>query len=141
MPVDPAKAFEHLYGALSEYQTLLIETNVKACGFFLLVLGWLLTSEKARQFVEESIFTKTIAIFGAVMPAIATVLLSLRIRQIMEGLRGQLDALNYFPPPYYEFRLMPARSAAALMVVAIAPCIVLIIFVLPKKKKQLPAQE
>jgi hypothetical protein len=49
MEEDRGKAFTHLYTALTDFQTKFIDGSVKAVGFFLIVLGWALTSAGAQR--------------------------------------------------------------------------------------------
>lgn len=127
MPNDPAKAFDHLYAALCEYESRFVDTSLKACGFYLLAVGWLLTSETARGLVGSG-SNRTIAIIGLALPACACAFLFLRIFQIMRILQRELKALDYCSEAYYEFRIFPPDVAKALAAIAIAPCIVLIAF-------------
>lgn len=132
MPNDPAKAFDHLYAALSEYESRFIDTTVKACGFYLLAMGWLLTSETARGLVGRS-GNRTIAIIGLALPAFACALLFMRMIQIIRMLQRELQALDYYPESYYEFRIFPRGVATAMAVIAIFPCVILIAFLLTMK--------
>ena len=132
MPSDPAKAFDHLYAALSEYESRFVDTSLKACGFYLLIMGWLLTSETARGLMGPGP-NRTIAIIGLALPACACAFLFVRIIQIMQMLQRELKALDYCPESYYEFRIFPPDVAKALAAIAIAPCIVLIAFLLSMK--------
>lgn len=128
MQDDPSKAFDLLYGALREYEATFVDVSLKACGFFLLALGWALTSDKAREFVTESDLNRRLAILGLVLPSIAAFVLSNRVIRAARHLHSELDALQHFPRSYYQYRAITAPFAAAVIGIAISPCIVLIVF-------------
>ncbi len=127
---DPAKAFDHLYGTLAEFETRFIETSLKACAFFLLVMGWILTAPSARNLVASSGVTRTAAILGLVFTAGAYVFLSVRVIKVTRQLNRELDTLQYFPQSYYQFRVFNPWMAIAMIAIAVSPCVILIVFLL-----------
>jgi len=136
MQDDPAKAFDLLYGALREYEATFVDASLKACGFFLLALGWVLTSDKAREFVTESDINRRLAIFGLLLPSIAAIVMATRVIRFTRHLHRELDALQHFPQSYYQYRVITPSFAAAVIGVAISPCIVLIIFLIAMDTKK-----
>ena len=131
---DREKAFNHLYAALREYHALFIDGSLKACGFFLLAMGWVLTSETARKLIDstdtKSPFLRGVGIFGLVLSAGAFVVLQRQIIQVTNDLYRELDALEHFPRSYYDFRVLKPRTSLALIAVAVSPCIVIVVFLL-----------
>ena len=134
MQDDPAKAFDVLYGALREYVATFVDTSMKGCGFFLAALGWVLTSDHVRTFVEKAPVNRGLAVFGFALPAIAAVMMGARVIRATGHLGRELDALQYFPRSYYEYRALKLPFAIAVIFVAISPCIVAIVFLLLLKK-------
>lgn len=133
MQDDPAKAFELLYGALREYVATFVDTSMKGCGFFLVALGWVLTSDHVRAFVEKGAVNRGLAVFGFALPSIAAVVMATRVIRATGHLGRELDALQYFPRSYYEYRALKLPFAIAVIFVAISPCIVAIAFLLLMK--------
>jgi hypothetical protein len=130
MQDDPAKAFDLLYGALREYVATFVDTSMKGCGFFLVALGWVLTSDQVAAFVGKGPFNRGLAVFGFALPAIAAVVMGTRVIRATGHLGRELDALQYFPRSYYEYVAVKLPFAMAVIVVAISPCIVAIAFLL-----------
>ena len=128
MQDDPAKAFELLYGALREYVATFVDISMTGCGFFLGALGWVLTSDHVAAFVGKGPVNRGLAVFGFALPAIAAVVMGIRVIRATGHLGRELDALQYFPRSYYGHRSITPPFAAAVIGIAIAPCIVAIMF-------------
>jgi len=122
--VNPREAFDHLYSALREYQLRFIESSLKGTGFFIICLGWGLTSERAQSFLATDPKFRLAGAIGFLLPSLAYIFLSARMLVVMRNIDRELIALDYFPRAYYSYRLMELRYAIATMIVAVAPCIV-----------------
>jgi hypothetical protein len=127
---DPKAAFAHLHQSLVEYQLRFIDLSIKGTGLALLILGWVLTSKDARAFIASSLVARGAAVAGVLVMVAATILLSVRMRQVMKHLSCQLDALNYFPRQYYEYRVLSPRTMTAVSALAVAPMIVAVVLML-----------
>lgn len=128
--VDPQKAFEHLHGELLEYQLRFVENGLKGAGLMLLLLGWVLTSESARAFIKTSHAGRFAAVAAIVVSVTAYLLLAVRMVHVMQHLGRELKALAYFPPQYYEFRIMPPLVAVACAAVAVVPAALAAVLIL-----------
>ena len=122
---EPKVAFDHLHQSLAEYQRLFFDGSLKATGFFLLVMGWILTSDKAGTFMTTHQSVATVGGWSLIICAIAYVMLSVRLLSIMRGLGRELDAIDFLPRSYYEHRLVHPVAAAMWMILAITPCVTL----------------
>ena len=127
---DPKAAFAHLHQSLVEYQLRFIDLSIKGTGLALLILGWILTSKDARAFIAASAVARGAAVTGVLVMVAASILLSVRMRQVMKHLFRQLEALNYFPRSYYEYRVLSPRTMTAVSALAVAPMIVAIVLML-----------
>src|SRR5689334_16519625 len=92
--------FELLYGILKAYHDSSLDTALKAMGFLLLVMGWVLTSENARVFLarDQALQWASIAVL-----AMAAVLFALFARRVLLESRATfraLEALDYIPVQY-----------------------------------------
>ena len=56
-----------LINVLKDIRGEFIADNLKAIGFFLLVLGWLITSEKTRAFLKENPGIRTLALLTVIV--------------------------------------------------------------------------
>jgi hypothetical protein len=141
MQDDPAKAFDLLYGALCEYVATFVDTSMKGCGFFLVALGWVLTSDQVHAFVEKDPANLWLAVFGFALPSIAAVVMATRVIRTTAHLGRELDALQYFPRAYYGYRALKLPFAIAVIFVAISPCIVAIAFLISMHGKKADVEE
>jgi hypothetical protein len=122
--------FQHLYTALLEYQTRFVDTSLKGASLLLLLLGWMLTSETGRAFIATSALGRSAGIAGILIVVTAYLLIAIRMANVMQRLARLMDALEYLPRSYYDFRAMPPRVVAAIAAITIAPAIVTIAFML-----------
>ena len=130
MEIDPKERFQHLHKELTEYQVRLMDMSIKATGLSLLILGWLITSDAARRFVATSARGCNAAIIGVAIMEIGYVLIALRMSHVQHDLARELNALDYFPRSYYEFRVYPPRMIAAAIGAVVSPAAVAIALML-----------
>ncbi len=131
---EPKVAFDHLHQSLVEYQRLFFDGSLKATGFFLVVMGWILTDVEARKFIQSD---RLLPIFGGwslVICAIAYVMLSVRLLMMMRRLSRELDAIDFLPRSYYQHRLVRPATAVMWMILAVTPCVTIAYYLLLGKK-------
>src|SRR5437764_1505133 len=121
LEIDVSKAFAHLHAELVEYQLRLADITSKGAALGLLIIGWMLTSESARTFIATSRVGRIAAVAGITIMVAAYVLLAVRMTLVLQGLGRQLEALDYFPVSYYNFRIYTPKVAIATAAIAIAP--------------------
>lgn len=122
---DPKVAFDNLHNSLVECQRLFFDGSMKATGFFLLIMGWLLTSDKARDFIQGNSDMAGIFGWSLVAAAIAYVGLCMRLLWIVKGLGRELAAIDFLPRSYYAHRIVHPAVAAMWMVLPMTPCLAL----------------
>ena len=127
------EAFEHLYKSLVEFYERFIDGCLKATGFFIIALGWVLTSERAHAFFVKNPEVRCLAALGALLPALAFVVLCLRLMVVMRRLGRELNALDYVPRAYYEHYVLKLPYAIALMILGTSPCIIIVFLLLRTK--------
>ena len=130
---EPKVAFDHLYQSLREYQQLFFESSLKATGFFLLIMGWIITSDKAWELMKSHKSMAEIGGWGLVVCGISYIALCIRLMRMMKRLGQELDAIDFLPRSYYEHRLVKPVPAAMWMILAITPCAVVAYYLLSKK--------
>jgi hypothetical protein len=134
METETKTLFQHLHSELLEYQTRFVDMSLKGASFTLLLLGWMLTSESARAFIATSTTGRSAAIAGIAIMGLAYVTIAFRMSHVMQRLARQMDALEYLPRSYYDFRALPPRVMAAAAAVTLAPGSVTIAFMLLNAK-------
>jgi hypothetical protein len=134
METETKTLFQHLHSELLEYQTRFVDVSLKGTSITLLLLGWMLTSESARTFIATSAKGRFAAIAGMLIMGVAYVSVAIRMSQVMQRLARQMDALEYLPRSYYDFRALPPRVIAAAAAVTMAPGTVTITFMLLNAK-------
>ncbi|MFL6201017.1 MAG: hypothetical protein ACJ76J_17750 [Thermoanaerobaculia bacterium] len=127
---DVSKAFAHLHKELVEYQLRLADITSKGAALSLLVIGWMLTSEPARTFIATSRVGRFAAVAGITIMVSAYILLAVRMTLVLQSLGRQLQALDYFPPSYYSFRVYTPKVAIATAAIVIAPAGVAVVLML-----------
>lgn len=127
---EPKVAFDHLHQSLVQYQQLFFDGSLKATGFFLLIMGWILTSDKARDFMKNDPFIATVGGWGLIVCAIAYIVLSIRLMSVMRGLGRELGAIDFMPRSYYAHRLVNPIVGAMWMILAITPCVTVAFYVM-----------
>lgn len=130
METDVKILFQHLHSELLEYQTRFVDTSLKGASLALLFLGWMLTSDSARAFVATNATGRRAALAGILIAASAYVFIAIRMGRVMRQLARQMDALEYLPRSYYDFRAMPPRIIIAIAAITIAPAAITITFII-----------
>ncbi|HXH41739.1 MAG TPA: hypothetical protein VNN08_24155 [Thermoanaerobaculia bacterium] len=130
METETKTLFQHLHSDLLEYQTRFADVSTKGASLNLLALGWMLTSEPARTFIATNTSGRSAAITGIVIMEAAYLFLAIRMAHVMQRLARQMDALDYLPRSYYDFRALPPRIIATTATIAIAPAGIAIAFML-----------
>src|SRR5438105_1007882 len=128
MEAEIKTPFQHLHRELLEYQTRFVDVSLKGASITLLLLGWMLTSESARAFIATSTKGRSAAVTGILIMGVAYVSIAIRMAQVMQRLARQMDALEYLPRSYYDFRALPPRVIAAITAITMAPGSVTIAF-------------
>ncbi|HEY6140679.1 MAG TPA: hypothetical protein VI670_23240 [Thermoanaerobaculia bacterium] len=130
METETKTLFQHLHKELVEYQMRFVDLSLKGGGLVLLLLGWMLTSESARTFIATSLNARFAVIIGIAIMIAAYVGIVTRMARVSQSLTVQMDALEYLPPSYYNFRKLPPRVILAGAAVTIVPAVVTIALIL-----------
>ena len=128
METETKTLFQHLHKELLEYQTRFIDVSLKCAGLTFLLLGWLLTSEPARKFVGTSAKGRAVIVGGIILMVAAYLTVAARMSAVMQSLARQMDALDYLPRSYYDFRALPPKIIAAAATASVIPAMVTIAF-------------
>jgi hypothetical protein len=127
------EAFGYLHKSLVEFYERYIDGCLKATGFFVIVLGWLVTSKDAHAFLVANPEVRKAAALATLLPAVAFAVLCARLMVVMRHLGRELRALDYFPPAYYEHYVLKLPYAISLMILGISPCIIIVFLLLREK--------
>jgi len=135
MPVggSSTEAFTLLYEQLKYFHDGLYEGGYKVVGSFLLIIGWIVTSDKARQVLHESSVARVVSATSIVVCAIGSVFLTLLLQRKSAHTAQLLERLNYFPREYYEDRIATAGAVWVVIVIigVIASAAVVLLLCVP----------
>ena len=114
-PIAINEQFQLLYGALRFYQSSAFEFAIKTNGAFLVVIGWIVTSGKARDFLGTRDSIRTL---GALLLAVCSVLygvLTWRTYTAAADVAQQIALLNAANPAIYHHAILMESSTMALI--------------------------
>ena len=130
MQASPKEQFDQLFGQLKELYTLFFDSFSKLSASYMLIIGWLITSESARSFLKmhREVAYLFIAIL-AVLSAVYTILCKRMFRKSAH-LVLQMNELNYMDAPLYKGKTISAASFYLILLsnyfILLAICCVLI---------------
>ncbi len=91
-----------LYGSYSRAYERFLENGFKALATFLVVLGWLLSSDTAQKFLAANAAMRWGAIALIVLAALFVVSTFRHVSRLSMSLRSKLDELAFLEPSFYE---------------------------------------
>ena len=95
-------AFGLLYDSLKGYQSGFVDGGLKVTGFLLIVLGWLLTSKEARDYLARDVIGRTIAATSLIAASVMYASIAYRVYLRSQNVFAQLRRLNYLPVETYQ---------------------------------------
>jgi hypothetical protein len=98
--------FGVLYDSLSGYHQGFIDSAFRVTGFLLLVLGWLLTSKEAREYLGRDETARRLVSAGLTMAAAIYAFISYRVYLLSQQVFARLHLLAYVPGSTYEDHLL-----------------------------------
>ena len=96
-----AEAFKFLYAQLASYQLSFFDNALKVTASLLLVAGWVITSESARDLLRVQ---AVLRYAGALLVLFCSALYALmmwRLHRMSGVTKSLLDEQGYWPPAYY----------------------------------------
>jgi hypothetical protein len=126
MAANEKEQFDVLYESLRTFQTGFVDAAFKATASFLLVLGWLVTSDKAREFLLKDPSRRYLAVLAVILAGVIYASISIRVYKFSHRTCALLDDLGFVPRSYYEDRILTREglvifiSANALLVTALS---------------------
>lgn len=129
-------SFGLLYGQLANIRKDYDENAMKTAAFILLAIGWVLTSDKGRDFLVAN---RTFNTFSLVVVCLIAVVHSgecLRYQSSSIVKTVQLNSLNYMEPTYYEGYLIDMESLGIVLATNLSLMSVLFMMVYFLRKKK-----
>jgi len=97
-PKADAKArFEILFATIRDYQQGLLENTAKTAGFLLLSIGWLVTSETARDVLGADGVLRSAAAGAVILAVTLYAAASLHVYRVARRVHARLLDLAYVP--------------------------------------------
>src|SRR5205823_4077736 len=95
----------------------LYDGGYKVVGSLLLVIGWIVTSDKAREVLRGSAAARFAGATGVLCSAVGSAYLTLQLQQKSAHTAEMLDRLNYVPREFYADRIVTAGTAWVVIVI------------------------
>lgn len=111
---DDKSRFEILFGALRDHQQGLLENTAKTAGFLLLSIGWLTTSQTARETLNADGLLRGAAIGGVLIATGLYIAAAFHVYRAAQRIRARLIELAYLPLEDIEIRGISALLLAVL---------------------------
>ena len=102
---DPGAAkeqFNALYGSYARAYERFVENAYKVTTLMLVILGWLLSSDTARKFLDTDHLVLTLCVVLIALAAISIFTTFLRLTRLYASLRMKLDQLAYIDSGSYD---------------------------------------
>lgn len=109
--IDSAQAFALLYDQLKSFHNGLYDGGYRVVGSLLLIVGWIITSEKARAALRSSAALRRSGGASVIACSIGYGLLTILLQRKSEATARLLDALHYAPREYYESQIITMEAA------------------------------
>ena len=100
--------FAVLYASYARVYERFLENGFKTSTVLLVVLGWLLTSDKARDYLSQHSWAVGMCAALVVTGAVSLCAAFHRLYRLSQLLRKRLDALSFVEAQYYEQHHIPA---------------------------------
>ena len=138
MPEDRANSnvatfkerFDLLYGRLKAVHDIFIDVVFKATAAFLIVTGWVVTSESALNHIKRDPASRWLAVIGLVIYGTLYALAAYRTARFSRKLAESLAALAYVPADDYLDLVVRRSIAYAFAGANAALCIAVCVFIL-----------
>ena len=95
--------FDVLFTKLKSYHDSALDSTFKVVGLLLLMIGWAVTSDSARNVLKNDSFVRRGAIVAILLGAIVYVVTALHVYYMSKKkILNSLDHLGYMPKEYYS---------------------------------------
>ncbi|MBA3571473.1 MAG: hypothetical protein H0W34_05775 [Pyrinomonadaceae bacterium] len=128
-PSAPAKdKHDFLVALLKESRYGLIDFMFKQAAVLTLLIGWVVSSDKARDFIAGANIVQTIGACVVSLYSLLFVFWAWTYRQRSQSAYAHLLALGYMPKDFYATLHVTKRLAVSLVAIHATGCAVLIAF-------------
>ncbi|MFX0137180.1 MAG: hypothetical protein ACFFDN_26305 [Candidatus Hodarchaeota archaeon] len=100
--IDIKERYILIYESLKDIYNDYIIDVVKTVAFLIICLGWLITSDKSRNFVKKNKATRMASIIIIVLLFILNIHTAIKAYNFSQDKISELSLLNYIEPKYYE---------------------------------------
>lgn len=107
--------FSVLYASYARAYERFLDNGFKTSTVLLVVLGWLLSSESARDFITSHSFIAGVCMAMLSLGAISLWTTFHRLYRLSQTLRARLDALGFLEPRFYDQHAIPRLLYAAVI--------------------------
>ena len=100
--MDSQEQFKILLDALKGYQASFLDSGYKTLGFMVVALGWLITSDGARKFLQAHWHIRLAALVFLGLGVIGYGFMAYRGYALSRSVYAKLEQLNYAKREVYE---------------------------------------
>lgn len=122
--------FELLYERLQSLHGSGVDSMFKVAGFFLLVTGWVLTSDNAQALLVRDPLIRVSALVTLVFVAVAFAGIALRLVRESGTIFRRLKALGYMPVEHYEGLVVRSSTVLPFLLLDLVLTLAICVFVL-----------
>ena len=108
--IDNKAAFELLYEQLVYFHDGFFDGGYKVVGSLLLILGWLVTSDKARAALRHSPLLRMAGSVAILLCSVGYTFLTLGLEAKSQATAALLGRLDYFPRELYDAQVITMKS-------------------------------
>lgn len=114
---QPKEKADIAYKILLDSYNKYLDNVFKTAGLFLLALGWIVTSDKARQFLQENRHVRIAVFFIAMILAMVHASSLYGDSVETNNQLKLLNEINYIPSAYFErYRITTAKLVGSLLI-------------------------
>jgi len=100
--------FKILFEALKDYQSKALSSGYKTLGFMVAALGWVMTSEETRKFLQSNQMIRHASVAFLILGCVAYALMSYRMYSLSRLVAQRLAVLDYASSDVYDhYRIKP----------------------------------
>jgi hypothetical protein len=130
MTAPEKEKHEYLVGLLKDSRYHLIDFMFKQAAVLTLLIGWVLSSDKARDFIATAHGVRTIAVVAVSLYCALLIFWACTYRLRSVSAYAELVKLQYMPKHFYGTLLVTKPLAASLICIHVVACVVLVLFLL-----------
>ena len=136
--IEPKEKFDFVFSSFKDVHNAYVIDVMKTIALLVICLGWLITSDKCRDFIRKTKTARVSSIIILVLLCIINISTSIRAYRFSQDKITELSILKYIEPIYYKNYEISVGFLAANLIVhtALFALLIVILFSLKEKTPQ-----